>query len=216
MTCSSLGVPSGVEPGAGAIVELDAQEQLEQAGGQIEDVALAVELARMVDSLVFGDLGPGEVAAAVAARGAVLALARHVLTAAAAPPWPAGGSVVPEAVAALARSVAAHRDVPADLAPVAPGSGRGREWADLGAAARRALARRGCAPGPTGLARLGEIGHGVRLARLVAALDARLLTVVRSAPVVDLAVAAALGAGGSADLGAAAAQVEALAPTGAR
>lgn len=203
MIVSTPSKRAGTGSAQGVIVELDEGEQRAER----EDVALASELARLVEALVLEDLDAAEVDAVLIARGAVLALARHVLAAATAPAPSGEGPVVPASLAALLTLVATHPDVPPARPSLAARSDRARQWAALARAAQDCLARR------TGFAldaaaRWGQIGHGAHLAGLVTTLDRRLLVEVKAQPTVELATVRALSSAQASALSQAARSVQ--------
>lgn len=195
--------PAGTGCAQGAVVELDEGEQRAER----EDVALAADLARLVEALAVEYLDAAEVDAVLVARGAVLALARHVLAAATAPAPTGGGPVVPASLAALLALVATHPDAPS-VGPSLPArSDRARQWAALTRSAQDCLARR------TGFAldaaaRWGQIGHGAHLAGLLTTLDERLLVEVKAQPTVELATVRALSSAQASALSQAARSVQ--------
>lgn len=197
MIVSTLPVRADPMPAGGTTVELDEQEQR----GEVEDVALAIKLATLVDALVFHGLDAGEVDVVLAARGQVLALVRHVLAAATAPAPAGRGPLVPACIAALVHLVSTHPDIALPGPAPAPVSEDSRAWAALGRSAQLALHRRAAGPAALNSAqRWGEIGHAVRLARLLTALDRRLLTAAKALATVDPSTVRALSAAADSSL----------------
>lgn len=209
MVISTPAVRTTPAPAVAAIVELDEQEQR----GEVDDVMLAMDLATLVDGLVFHGIDAGEVAAVLAARAQVLALARHVLSAATNPPPAGPGASVPACIAALAHLLAIHPDIALPEPAPAPRTELSREWAALGRRAHSALHQRTRQPLTLDQAhRWAQIGHAARLARLLTVLDRRLLAAINT-PTTDLGAARALRAAAHSPLPGALGPVEDLCQT---
>lgn len=197
-------------PAAAAIVDLDEQEQRRE----VDDMMLAMDLATLVDGLVFYGIDAGEVQAVLAARAQVLALARHVLSEATTSPPAGPGSSMPACIAALTHLLAIHPD-PALPGPVpAPRTQRSRAWEALGRRAHSALHQRTRQTLALNQAhRWAQIGHAARLARLLTVLDRRLLAALKTPTTTDLGAVRSLCAAARSPLPGAVRPVEDLCQT---